>query len=157
MILRFKHGGKLSLAKLLGGMMAGHVPDAGGAGSTDQPPLLVPVPLHRTRIWDRGFNQSALLARELAKRGKGALVVDALIRRKKTPSLGGLGREARRGVLENAIGIRESRRGRVKGSDILLVDDVLTSGATTGACVDALLDAGASSVKIVCFARVVDS
>lgn len=157
LILRFKHGGKLSLAALLGGMMAGHLPDSPSDTSSDQPPLLVPVPLHRTRIWDRGFNQSALLARELEKRGKGELVVDALVRHKRTPSLGGLGREARRTMLKDAIRIREGRRSRMTGSDILLVDDVLTSGATTGACVDALLESGAASVKIVCFARVIDS
>ena len=118
--------------------------------------MLIPVPLHRWRIWSRGFNQAALLAKELAKQGKGELLVDGLVRRKRTPSLGGLGRQAREQALANAIRVRASRSSRIKGRDIILVDDVLTSGATSDACVATLLDSGAASVRIACFARVVD-
>ena len=158
LILRFKHGRKIALAGLLGRLMAMQLDDAGGGGgATDAgPPLLIPVPLHRLRIWERGFNQAALLAGELAKHRKGDLVVDALVRRKRTPSLGGLGREARRSALSGAICVRKSRLSLIRESDVLLVDDVLTSGATSNACVDALMDAGARSVRIICFARVVD-
>ncbi|MBV7267111.1 ComF family protein [Erythrobacter ani] len=151
LILAFKHGGKISLAGLLARLMASRLPDF-----VSEPPLLVPVPLHRWRLWHRGFNQAALLARELERLGKGELLVDALIRAKRTPNLGGLGRGQREQALVGAISVRNSRVHQFRDRDIMLVDDVLTSGATSDACVDALLDAGARSVRIACFARVVD-
>ncbi len=155
LILTFKHGGKISLVGLLGRLLAARLPDPEEGG--DAPPLLIPVPLHRWRLWQRGFNQSGLLAGQLAKQGKGELLVDGLVRRKRTPSLGGLGAKERRMTLSGAIAIRESRRAAIKGRDVILVDDVLTSGATSDACVSVLLKAGARSVTIACFARVVDS
>lgn len=118
--------------------------------------LVVPVPLHRVRLWGRGFNQAGLLARELAKLSNQALLVDGLSRRKQTRSLGGLGRKARARTLTGAIAVNPARAARLKGANILLVDDVLTSGATSDACVSALKRAGASRVVIACFARVMD-
>jgi predicted amidophosphoribosyltransferase len=114
--------------------------------------LIVPVPLHRWRIWARGYNQSALLAGELARLTGATLVVDALVRRRHTPSLGTLGREERARVVEGAITPHPRRAGWIEGLRVLLVDDVLTTGATTNACIAAL--AGAREVKIACFARV---
>jgi ComF family protein len=154
LVLRLKHGRKLALADLMAQMLAARLPDPDP--STGSAPLLVPVPLHRLRLWQRGFNQAALLARALAKRGKGELLVDALVRPKRTPSLGGLGREARNAVLKGAIAINARRRGAVDGRAVILVDDVLTSGATSAACVAALQLAGARSVTIACFAQVAD-
>lgn len=147
LILKFKHGGKLALAPLLGRMMASRVHSEEGVE-----PLIIPVPLHRTRIWQRGFNQAAMLAREVAKVGRGELQVDALIRQKRTPSLGNLSAEKRKEALEGAIAVRDKARLAIKGRDVVLVDDVLTSGATSDACVEALLGAGAQSVRIACFA-----
>lgn len=149
LILSFKHGGKISLAPLLARMIATRLPEIDS-------PLVVPVPLHRWRIWRRGYNQAALLAGELAKRGHGELLVDALIRERRTPSLGGLGRGERERVLKGAITVRSGAASRIASRNVILVDDVLTSGATSAACTDALLDCGASSVRIACFARVVD-
>ncbi len=152
LVLKLKHGGKLSLAALMAQMMARMLEDP----VPGDEPLLVPVPLHRVRLWERGYNQAALLARELARRGKGTLSVDTLERRKRTPSLGGLGREDRKRVLANAITVRAGGVDRLNGRSVVLVDDVYTSGATSGACVEALLEGGARAVTIACFARVMD-
>ena len=151
LVLTFKHGGKIALAPLLARMIATRMGEP-----TEAVPLLVPVPLHRWRLWKRGYNQAALLAGELARLGKGELLVDALVRRKRTPSLGGLGREEREKALAGAISVRTAARSMLAGRDAILVDDVLTSGATSDACTAALLEAGAASVRIACFARVVD-
>ena len=150
LLLAFKHGRRIAMAPMLARIMATRLPiDAEGY-------VIVPVPLHRWRLWKRGFNQSALLAQELARYGKGSLAVDLLTRRKPTPSLGGLGNKARRRALSGAIAIDPVRVQEIAGRDILLVDDVVTSGATSNACVATLLKAGARSVRIVCFARVLD-
>lgn len=151
LVLAFKHGGKIGLAPLLARLIAARLPEP-----TGDRPILVPVPLHRWRLWKRGYNQSALLARELGRLGKGAFVPDALLRKKATPSLGGLGRKARERALSGAIGVSPRHLSRIKGVDIVLVDDVLTSGTTADACVSALFKSGARSVKIACFARVME-
>jgi len=150
LLLAFKHGGHIAHAPLLSRMMAARLPPM------DPDWLVVPVPLHRWRIWRRGYNQSALLAGELARSTGARLVVDALVRRKATPTLGGLGRTARARALSGAIAVNPPRAEQLKGAKVLLVDDVLTSGATSGACVAALKRAGASRVVIACFARVLE-
>lgn len=152
LVLNLKHGRKIALAGLMGRLMAARLDDPAPG---EQPPLLVPVPLHRWRLWNRGFNQAALLARTIARAGKGEVLVDALVRRRRTPSLGGLGREARERVLAGAISAAPGRAAAIRGRQVVLVDDVLTSGATTRACVVALREAGAQRVAIACFARVV--
>ncbi|WP_328585415.1 ComF family protein [Croceicoccus estronivorus] len=118
--------------------------------------ILVPVPLHHLRLWRRGYNQAGLLVQEIAKITGTIPAVDALRRRKSTPPLGGLGKKARVRALSGAIEVRRGWAGRLDGADIVLVDDVLTSGATTNACVNALKQAGAKTVRIACFARVVE-
>lgn len=150
LVLAFKHGRKIALAPMMAKQIAARLPQS------DDHWLVVPVPLHRVRLWRRGFNQSALLAREIAGIRGGELIVDALVRKKRTPSLGGLGRKARIRALTGAIGTASQWRGRLQGSCIVLVDDVLTSGATSDACVAALKRAGAKKVIVACFARVAD-
>ena len=150
LVLQFKHGRKIALAPMLARLIAARLPDLEGEW------LAVPVPLHRFRLWKRGFNQSALIAHELAKRDGIGLCVDGLVRTKPTPSLGGLGRTQRRKALSGAIAINPRRRESLKGAQVLLVDDVMTSGATTSACVSALKRGGAAKVMIVCFSRVLD-
>ena len=150
-MLTFKHGGKIGLAPMLARLITARMPETAG-----EAPLLVPVPLHRWRLWKRGYNQAALLARELQKLGKGELLVDGLIRKKSTPSLGGLGRKARERTLRGAIMVNPARRDVLHDRDVVLVDDVLTSGATSDACTGLLLKGGARSVRIACFARVLN-
>ena len=151
LVLAFKHGNRLGLATLMARLMAARL-----AELEAEDWLVVPVPLHRWRLWRRGYNQAAVLARELTRITGATLVVDGLERTKMTASLGGLGRSARRRELSGAIRIAERGAAAVKGRSVLLVDDVLTSGATTDACVSVLRRAGASKVMIACFARVLD-
>ncbi len=151
LVLDYKHGGRITHARLLARLIAARLPDPPTARAM---PLLVPVPLHRWRLWSRGFNQAALLAKELAGMGKGEALVDGLLRCRRTPSLGGLGREARDRALAGAIIVHPRRRTRIAGRDVVLVDDVFTSGATARACAAALAQAGARSVIVACFARV---
>lgn len=149
LVLAFKHGHRIALAPMLARFIAARLPEEVGEGW-----LYVPVPLHRWRLWSRGFNQSVLLAREIRSLRGGRLLVDALVRRKQTPVLGGLGKAARARALSGAIAANSRRLGDITGARIVLVDDVLTSGATTDACVSALKRAGAEKVVIACFARV---
>lgn len=151
LVLAYKHGGRIALSQLLARLIAARMPErASGARA----PLLVPVPLHRWRLWSRGFNQAALLAQGLARMGKGDAEVDALVRFRRTPNLGDLGRDAREKVLTGAIRLAPGAALRLSGRDVVLVDDVLTSGATSRACIAAISAAGPASIAVACFARV---
>ena len=151
LVLTFKHGRRIALAPMLARFILARLSPVVGPDW-----LIVPVPLHRWRLWRRGYNQAALLGRELARARGATLLVDGLIRRKQTPPLGGLGRTARARMLGGAIALNPRRGAQIRGARIVLVDDVLTSGATTSACVSALKRAGAAEVVIACFARVLD-
>ena len=150
LVLAFKHGRRIGLARLLGRLMAAKLAGLDGEW------LVVPVPLHRWRLWRRGFNQSALLAREVGKAPGRRVIPDALVRVKRTPTLGGLGRSERAKALKGSIVAHPARGAALRGAQVLLIDDVMTSGATTEACLAALHRAGTRRVRIVCFARVLD-
>ncbi len=148
-ILKFKYGTKPGLARTIAKYLLRHAaryPDA----------ILVPVPLHRWRIWSRGYNQSAMIAREIAILQKREIIPDLLIRAKKTPVLRGLRRKERETAVRNAFIVNQKHRDDLSGKSIILVDDVYTSGATTNACARALKNAGAAKVHILCWARVLD-
>lgn len=154
LVLAFKHGHRIALAPLLARLIVPRLGAIGADWGADW--LVVPVPLHRWRLWQRGYNQAALLGREIARVRGSRLAVDALVRRKATPMLGSLGAKARARALSGAIVLNPRWRARIKGVNVVLVDDVLTSGVTSNACVSALKRAGAAKVVIACFARVLD-
>jgi ComF family protein len=114
---------------------------------------LVPVPLHPRRQRTRGFNQSELLAEALGHQAGIAVAASALVRRKDTRSQTGLSAAARRANVKDAFAVR--RRAQVAGRTVVLVDDVLTTGATAAACARALRAAGAREVRILTAARVI--
>jgi len=150
LVLAFKHGRRISLAGFMARLIAARLPDY------DDRPLFVPVPLHRWRLWKRGYNQAALIARELAKLRGGELLVDGLVRHRQTTSLGGLNAAARQAELAGAITASDKTQRTINGRIVVLVDDVVTSGATSEECVRALKAAGAGRVAVACFARVPD-
>ena len=117
--------------------------------------LLVPVPMHRWRLARRRFNQSAELARALSRLTGVPMLVQVLERHRATAQQVGLTRAARRTNLRGAFRVREAEKARLAGRHILLVDDVLTTGATVEACTHTLLRAGAEAVDVVTLARVV--
>ena len=145
--LKLKYGGRPGVADTLARLMERHLPATPDA-------LLAPVPLHRWRIWRRGYNQSALIAAVLSKRSGIPVVADLLMRTKRTPPLRGLGRRERALTVRGAFKVPEARRAALKGRDVILVDDVFTSGATADACGRALKRGGARSVSVLCWARV---
>jgi ComF family protein len=105
---------------------------------------VVPIPLHVSRLAERGFNQSALIARRVAHRLDAPLLPLALVRTRDTPRQAALDREARIANVAGAFRVRQGER--VRGRAVLLIDDVRTTGATMNACARALMDAGAASV-----------
>ncbi len=119
--------------------------------------LLVPVPLHRSRLAHRGYNQAGLLARALGRISGTKVMIDALVRLRATRPLSELDQTGRELALKGAIGIREGREAHIAGRTILLVDDVLTTGATASACADALYAAGAAAVDVLAIARVAEA
>lgn len=150
LVLNLKHGRKIAMAAMMARQIAARLPELDGEW------LVVPVPLHRMRLWQRGFNQSALIGRELANVRDLSFLVDGLVRPKRTSSLGGLGKAERAKVLKGAISANPARRDRLKDAQVLLVDDVLTSGATSNACIAALKQAGVRKVHVACFSRVTE-
>lgn len=145
--IRLKYGRKVAIARTMARYMA---PLVGGDGEER---LLVPVPLHRTRLWSRGFNQSVLVAGELSRKLKLRSDPFVLRRIRRTPALKGMSLLQRRRTVAGAFRVADKRK--VAGKTIVLVDDVLTTGSTAEACARALKRAGAERVELVSWARVV--
>ena len=116
--------------------------------------LIVPVPMSRRRLFWRKFNQAAILAHEIGRRSGLPVAVSVLRRRRATQPQVGLTRAQRRDNMEGAFGIAKRRRALIEGHNILLVDDVITTGATVNACARALKRAGAARVDVLAVAMV---
>lgn len=148
-ILPLKHADRTELAPALGRLMA-----TAGRELLDGADLLVPVPLHYRRLVARRYNQAVLLARAVGRIARVPVVPDLLRRMRATPSLGELGAAERAAVLAGAIAVAPRHRARLAGARVVLIDDVLTSGATANECARALLAEGAAAVDVLAAARV---
>lgn len=147
--LRLKYGGRMGAAETMARLMLRHFP----AGAT----LILPVPLHRWRLWTRGYNQAALIGAALSRMT--GVVQDAhLLRRlRATPPLRGMNPAERARAVAGAFALNPQRAAHLSGAQVVLIDDVYTSGATAGACATMLKAAGAAQVSVLCWARVTRS
>jgi len=150
LVQAFKYGDRLDLAPVMGRWMA-----RAGQELFDGAHALVPVPLHWRRQWARRFNQSALLAEVVGKENRLPVAYTALRRMKATPQQVGLSQSQRAANVQGAFRVPDEGKPEVTGRRLILVDDVLTSGATADTCARALLRAGAANVDVLVFARVV--
>lgn len=151
-ILKFKHADRMeSVHSFLPWLLR-----AGGE-LLENADILVPVPLHRFRLLKRRYNQSALIALALARASGMACMPDALVRVRSTPGQGHLNFGERQKNVRKAFKPNARHAEKIKGARILLVDDVLTTGATVSECAKTLLRSGAARVDVLALARVVKS
>ena len=147
--LGLKHGDRLDLVPALASWMA-HA----GRGFLRADSLIVPVPLHWTRLLKRRYNQAAYLAKGVGKVTGASVLPDGLQRVKRTKPLDGHNRDARFAALQDSIVANPRRVHLIAGRDVVIVDDVMTSGATFAACTEMCIAAGAQSVCVLALARV---
>lgn len=147
LVLDFKHGGRTAGLKVF----AGHMRRA-GREFLPAADYLIPVPLHPARLRARRYNQSALLCAAIDKR---RFDPDILLRRKNTASQGGQTVSGRRRNVSGAFAVRPGAKDRLRGKNVVLIDDVFTTGATLEACARALRKGGAKSIDAITLARVV--
>jgi len=146
-----KYGDRLDLAPMMGRWIS-HA----GRELLAEADALVAVPLHWRRLWARRFNQSAMLAAVIAQESGVPIASGALKRVKATAQQVGLSRSERAANIQGAFRVPEEGKAAVAGRRLVLVDDVLTSGATVEGCARSLLRAGAANVDVLIFARVAD-
>ena len=149
MVHRLKYEDRLDLAAVMARMM-----ETAGTELVTEADCVVPVPLHRLRLWRRRFNQAALLAKAIAGHKGRSYDPGCLERVKATRSQVGLSRPARAANLQGAFRVPEAAKARLQGRRVLLVDDVSTTGATANAAARALLRGGAKAVDVLTFAVV---
>jgi ComF family protein len=149
--LAFKHGDRLDLVPGFARWL-----DRAGGALLDDTDVIVPVPLHAGRLWNRRYNQAAELARSVAKLAIKPVAPMALRRVRATPSQGAMpSAKARRRNMRGAFQVAPSQMGAFAERKVLLVDDVMTTGATADACARVLKRAGAAKVYVLALARVV--
>ena len=149
LILKFKHGDQQQFAPLFARWLS-----RAAAPLVEDADAICPVPLHPSRLLTRRFNQAAEIARPLARAACRDYLPDALIRARPTDSQGGRSARGRRINVRSAFTVTRTGALRVRGRRVLLVDDVLTTGATAEACAAAFLEAGARAVDLAVIARV---
>jgi ComF family protein len=147
-LLAFKTGREAYAAPLADAMLRA------APGWVTPETLVVAIPLHRWRLASRGYNQALLLARHIAAAAGGALEPGLIVRVKATRRTRGLSRSQRRRNVEGAFRLSPDARARLAGRPVLLVDDVLTTGATAGAAAGLLKRGGATRVDLLTYARV---
>jgi ComF family protein len=150
LVLMFKHADRLDPAPTFGRWLA-----QAGAELLADADLIAPVPLHRWRLLWRRYNQSAELARALGRQSGRPVVPDLLLRHRRTPPQADLNARERRLNVAGAFRLSARHRALVRDKTVLLIDDVLTTGATVEACTRVLMRAGAAAVDVLCLARVV--
>jgi ComF family protein len=148
LLLGFKHGDRTEAAPPFAAWMA-----RSGAELLAEAEVIAPVPLHWRRLVARRYNQAALLSRSLAGLGGAPALPDLLLRRRATPSQGRLSRVERQRNVAGAFAVNPRRAAALQGRRLLLIDDVMTTGATVSACARAALKAGASAVDVLVLAR----
>jgi ComF family protein len=146
LVLALKHADRTHLAGALGGWMR-----RAGAEVLDGADLVLPVPLHWTRLFARRYNQAGLLAQAIRAAGGPPVAPDWLVRRRRTPSQGRLGAAARARNVRGAFALRPGRN--IRGKRVVLIDDVLTTGATVEECARVLRRGGAEFVGVLTLAR----
>ncbi|MDR3529493.1 MAG: ComF family protein [Rhodopila sp.] len=151
LILPLKHADRIELAPVLAPMMT-----RAGAAMLARADVLVPVPLHRRRLFQRKYNQAAVLAYAVGRLADRPVLADALMRTRRTVPLDDKSPEERAREVTGAFQMRSLRVRQITNRTVLLVDDVMTSGATANACSAALLAAGAVAVNVLVAARVPD-
>jgi len=146
---RLKYGRRVTLARVMAAQMQRLL-----AGVDAADARLVPVPLHRWRIWSRGFNQAALIARQLSRLSGVPVEADLLRRTVNTPPLHSLSARKRHQAMHGAFRLAPGAQARLAGRTLILIDDIWTTGATARACAKLLKRGGAVRVEIVCWTRV---
>jgi ComF family protein len=148
-IISFKHSDRIHPARALASWM-----HRAGQEFWAEADFIAPVPLHRGRLFSRRYNQAALLARHVAGLMDKPIFVDALQRTRATPIQGHLKRKERQENVRKAFALNPRYTAKIRGKTAILVDDVLTTGATVNECSRVLLDAGAEAVCVLTLARV---
>ena len=145
---KLKYSRRVSLARVMAAQMQRLI-----ALPADTDAVLVPVPLHRWRIWSRGFNQAALIGRQLSRNTGLPLETGLLRRTRNTPPLHSLAPRARQKVVKGAFALAPEAKAKIAGKTVILIDDIWTTGATASACARMLKSGGATRVEIICWTR----
>lgn len=145
---RLKYGRRITLARVMAAQMRRLIAQPGSGDA-----VLVPVPLHRWRIWSRGFNQAALIARQISRLTGLPLETDLLRRTVNTPPLHSLGRRKREQTVKRAFALAPGAPARIAGRTVILIDDIWTTGATASACARIVRSGGAARVEVLCWTR----
>lgn len=149
-LLPFKHADATDAAPALARFLCQAAPDLIARAN-----VIVPVPLHPRRLFWRRYNQAALLAWQVGRKMGRPVMPDALVRRRSTPSQAGLGRLGRARNVRGAFAVRPGAKAALRGRQVLLIDDVHTTGATIAECSRVLLRGGAAAVDVLTLARAV--